>query len=208
VDVLNRCLLAALALTACQDDVSTPFPMGLEPLEANPIAPLPDGPFDEGLRMQTSDQPYIHVYGRGFVRVPHDMMWAAIESPDPNVSTCKTDEQLVTLADEPQYELSFVVHYIVHDILTVEWDDRWRFGTIDAELGMVRHQKTQGSDFITLSEGTIQVLATADPDVTELAFVEHLDSVGATTADVVQGVQHNYDSLVAVAHGNPIPACP
>ncbi|HEY0254791.1 MAG TPA: hypothetical protein VGC41_24865, partial [Kofleriaceae bacterium] len=58
------------------------------------------------------------------------------------------------------------------------------------------------------SEGTIEVLATDDPNVAELSFVEHLDSVGGGVDDVSTGVQHNYDSLVAVAHGNPIPGCP
>jgi hypothetical protein len=73
---------------------------------------------------------------------------------------------------------------------------------------MIKHQKVQGSDFISLSEGTIQVLATEDPAVSELAFVEHLDAVSASTGDVLQGVQHNYDALVASAHGTPIPPCP
>jgi len=73
---------------------------------------------------------------------------------------------------------------------------------------MIKHQKIQGSDFITLSEGTIQVLATSDPQVSELSFVEHLDALQATSGDVVQGVQHNYDALVATAHGQPIPPCP
>ena len=35
--------------------------------------------------------------------------------------------------------------------------------------------------------GTIQVLPTADPGISELAFVEHLDAVAATEADVVEG---------------------
>ena len=59
-----------------------------------------------------------------------------------------------------------------------------------------------------LSEGTIQVLATTDPGVSELVFVEHLDAVMAGPSDVIEGVQHNYDALVATAHGNPIPPCP
>ena len=45
-------------------------------------------------------------------------------------------------------------------------------------------------------------------DVSELAFVEHLDATMASTGDVLQGVQHNYDAIVATAHGSPIPACP
>jgi hypothetical protein len=198
----------ALLLAGCQDNIETPFPAGLEPFEDNKVAEQPDGPFVEKLRTATDDNDYIHVYARGFVLMRPVDVWAAAKSSAPNVSTCKPDEWIVTEANEPQYEYSFLVHYIVNDILTVEWDDQWRFGTIDETLGMIRHQKVQGSDFIRLSEGTIQVLATSDPNVSELAFVEHLDAVQATTADVLQGVQHNYDALVATAHGNPIPPCP
>lgn len=197
-----------LVLAACQDNIATPFPPGLEPLEDNAVTALPDGPFDETLRFKTTNTDIIRVYARGFVRVPHATLWEAAKSPTPNVSTCKTDEQLVTEGDEPQYEYSFLVHYIVHQILTVEWDDQWRFGLVTDELGMIRHQKIQGSDFVQLSEGTIQVLATSDANVSELAFVEHLDATTATTSDVTQGIQHNYDALVAVAHGTPIPPCP
>lgn len=203
-----RSVLVVLLLTACQDNIETPFPPGLEPLEDNPIEPLPDGPFDEGLRLKTSDRDFIRVYARGFVRVPPATMWAVAKNPEPNLSVCKTDERKVMVANEPEYEFSFLVHYTVYDILTVQWDDQWRFGTIDESMYMIRHQKVQGSDFITLSAGTIQVLATADPEVTELVFVEHLDAIAGTTADVVEGVQHNYDALVAVAHDRPIPPCP
>ena len=31
---------------------------------------------------------------------------------------------------------------------------------------------------------------------------------GSNVGDVVSGTQHNFDALVAVSHGNPIPACP
>jgi hypothetical protein len=205
---MRRAVLATLLFAACQDDVTTPFPPGLEPFENNPLAAHPDGPFTEGLRIESSDTDYIRVYARGFVTVSIDDMWTDSKAPAPNVSTCSTTEQQVTEANDTQYEYSFVIHYIVRDILTVEWDDQWRYGRVTPELGMIKHQKVQGSDFITLSEGSIQVLATVDPNVAELSFVEHLDAVQATAGDVVQGVQHNYDALVAVAHGEPIPPCP
>jgi hypothetical protein len=201
-------LLLALLFAACQDDVATPFPEGLEPFEDNTVAAQPDGPFVEELRIMGSQTDQVRVYARGFVQVPVDTMWDAAKSPAPNVSECKTSSHVITEGNEPQYEASFLIHYVVNDIVTVEWDDQWRFGRISDELGMIKHQKVQGSDFITLSEGTIQVLATSDPGVSELSFVEHLDAISATTADVVEGVQHNYDALVATAHGNPIPRCP
>lgn len=203
-----RAAVVLLALAGCQDDISTPFPAGLEPFEDNVVPALPDGPFDEQLRTASRSNDYIRIYARGFVQVPVDAMWEAAQAPAPNASECKTSSHSVMVGNEPQYDFSFLIHYIVDDILTVEWDDQWRFGRISDELGMIKHQKVQGSDFITLSEGTIQVLATADPGVSELVFVEHLDAVMAEGRDVLLAVQHNYDALVAVAHGNPIPPCP
>jgi len=73
---------------------------------------------------------------------------------------------------------------------------------------MIKHQKIQGSSFITTSEGTVLVSSTDDPNVTELAFVEHLDSAGGADSDVIKGMTHNYAAIVAAAHGNPIPPCP
>jgi len=206
-----RFVLLVLLVAGCQDNIHTEFPDGLMPFEDNPIAAQPDGPFDETLRTASTNNDYIHVYARGFVQVPPEMMWTVAKDPAPNASVCKTDEQQITPGNEPQYEFSFLIHYIVNNVVTVEWDDQWRFGWIDdgsEQLGMIRHQKVQGSDFITLSEGTIQVWPTSDPGVAELQFVEHFDAVQASTTDVLQGVQHNYDALVAVAHGNPLPPCP
>lgn len=201
-------VVLALALAGCQEDITTPFPAGLEPFEDNVIPARPDGPFTETLRTESRSNDYIRVYARGFVLVPFGDLWLAAQAPEPNISECKTSEHMVSVGNEPQYDYSFLIHYIVNDILTVEWDDQWRFGRITDELGMIKHQKVEGSDFITLSEGTIQVVATSDPGISELLFVEHLDAVQAGTGDVIAGVQHNYDALVAVAHGNPIPRCP
>jgi hypothetical protein len=201
-------LVAIAACIGCQDDIATAFPPGLEPLEDNPLPALVDGPFDEVLRTRASHSDLIRVYARGFVRVPLDVMWQAAQTPEANVARCKTSEHSFVVGNEPQYDFSFLVHYIVRDLLTVEWDDQWRFGRVADELGMIKHQKVQGSDFVSLSRGTIQVLATSQPDVTELVFVEHLDAISASAADVVEGVQHNYNALVATAHGNPIPRCP
>jgi hypothetical protein len=73
---------------------------------------------------------------------------------------------------------------------------------------MIKHQKIDGSSFIKLSEGTVELLPTDDPNVTELEFVEHLNAVGGSDGDVQKGVQHNYDSIVAVTHGGDVPPCP
>ena len=212
-------LLATAALFAgCQSDVTTPFPPGLEPLEDNIVPVQQGGDRTETLRTASTDNnSEIAIYGRGYVLVDPMTVWAASKNPDADDAKCSTDSQTVMPNNDPAYEYSFLVHYVVNNILTVEWDDQWRWGTIvpgtgsgSAALffGMIKHQKTQGSSFVELSEGTIQVTATDDPNVTELAFVEHLKAAGGGVSDVLKGVQHNYDALVAVSHGNPIPACP
>lgn len=209
---LTLASLGAVLVAACQDDVATPFPDGLEPLEDNQA---PDPPRDREMLLGAFvDGDFVRVHGRGYVFAEPAAVWAATKVPEAMVPRCSTSEQTITAVDnEPAYEFSFAAHYIVRDLLTVEWDDQWRYGTIfgtpDApELGMVRHQKVQGSDFITLSTGTIQVLATDDPAITELQFVEHLDAVSGSATDVALGMQANYDALVALAHGGAIPPCP
>jgi hypothetical protein len=198
-----------LLLAACQDNVATPFPAGLEPLDDNRVGDTDDR--SEVLRHQTVSDDPISVHGRGYVLTSPGALWALTKEPTAMVARCSTDEQMIAETDEG-YEYSFSVHYIVRDILTVEWDDHWRYGVIEGSidaprLGMIRHQKTQGSDFITVSEGTVQVLATDDPEVSELAFVEHLEAVSGSAGDVLAGMQDNYDRLVALAHGAVIPAC-
>jgi hypothetical protein len=196
-----------IGLAGCQDDITTPFPPGLEPLEDNLVAERPDGPFDEVLRTESRSNDYIRIHARGFVRVPFETLWQAAQASEPNVSECKTTSNSVVANNEPQYDFSFLVHYYVDDILDVEWDDQWRFGQITDTFGMIRHQKVQGSDFIYLSEGTIQIQATGDPGVTELWFVEHLRAISGSTNEVVGGMRANYDALVELAHGRAIPPC-
>lgn len=202
--------LLLLLLVGCQSNVKTPFPAGLEPLADNPVEL---GAMTETLVTQTSDSPYVKIFAKGYVLVPPATLWAAAKSPAPNMAICSTDVQTPTENNDPAYEYSFIVHYTVNNIVTVEWDDQWRFGTVEGtpdapQLAMIKHQKTQGSSFISLSEGTIELDATADPNVSTLSFVEYLDATSAGVSDVLKGVQHNYASLVSVAHGGPVTACP
>lgn len=208
-------LAAVLIGVGCQDNISTPFPPGLEPIEDDPVPVQQGGARTEMLVTQAMDDNagVRHAYGRGYVLAPPGQVWLAVKAPEVMFARCSTDARTVTPNDEPDYEFSFLVHYVVHNVLTIEWDDQWRFGTVEGTpeaptLAMIKHQKIAGSDFITLSEGTVQLNATDDPAVTELAFVEILDAAGGSDADVVKGLQVNYDAMVAVAHGNPIPPCP
>ncbi len=191
----------------------TPFPPGREPLEDNRVPEATGAPKEELRSKQSSSDGVAQTHGRGYVFTDPATLWRLTKDPLAMVARCRTDSQTVTLGADPAYELDFLVHYFVDDIVNVEWDDQWRYGTIlgtpDApELAMIRHQKIQGSDFIEVSEGTIQVLATNDPGISELAFVEHLDAISGNSADLLEGMQDNYARLVALAHDLPRPSCP
>ncbi|MEO8701386.1 MAG: hypothetical protein ABI867_15175 [Kofleriaceae bacterium] len=202
-----------VVVAACQDSITTPFPEGLEPFDDGPEAAALDAPVAEALVTRSTNDDFIRIYGRGYVFASPAAVYASARDPEVMIAACSTSSQVITPGTEPQYELSFLVHYFVNDILNVEWDDQWRgstvTGTLEApELVALKHQKIEGSDFITVSEGTVTIFATADPGITELQFVEHLDAVSASTADVLEGMQHNYDALVASGHGLGVPPCP
>ncbi|HEY3806674.1 MAG TPA: hypothetical protein VGL61_28925 [Kofleriaceae bacterium] len=206
---MHRSWLVVLVCAGCQHDEISPFPPGLEPLETNPVAEQ-TAPYTETLATATGNGSEIQVYGRGYVLADPATVWAATKTPQGVVASCTTDAQSFTLADEPQYELSFLVSYTVNDVVTVQWDDQWRYGTIEAApfFGMIKHQKVDGSSFISLSEGTIQVTATDDPNATEIAIVEHLEAIAGSSDDVIKSTQHVFASIVALSHGGAIPPCP
>jgi hypothetical protein len=212
---LKRLIWLSALATGCQHDVHTAFPAGLEPLENNPIPEQTAGPYAEALATATDDSGYIHVYGRGYILADPGVVWQAAKTPQAVIASCTTDQQMITPNDEPEYEFSFLVQYTVNDILTVQWDDAWRYGTIDGtpdapELAMIKHQKIDGSSFISRSEGTIEIApAMDDPTVTEISIVEHLDAVSGSDGDVLKSTNHVFASLVALAHGGTaIPPCP
>jgi hypothetical protein len=202
--------LVVLACAGCQHDVVSPFPPGLEPLEDNPV-PEQTAPYTETLATAsaTGSNSEVEVYGRGYVLADPATVWAATKTPQAVVATCTTDAQSFTVGNQPQYEFSFLVSYTVNDVLTVQWDDQWRYGTIDATpfFGMIKHQKVDGSSFITLSEGTIQVTDTG-AGATEIAIVEHLEAIAGSSDDVIKSTQHVFASIVALSHGGTIPPCP
>jgi len=205
-------LLIVIAIAGCQDEISTPFPPGLEPFDDDAETLALDGTVIEQLTTHSVDDDFIRAYGRGYIFAPPAEVYALAHDPEVMLAVCSTTSHSVMQDNEPAYDLSYLVHYFVDNILDVEWDDQWRgdvvIGTVEApELVMIKHQKIQGSDFITLSEGTVALFTTDDPAITEVRFVEHLDAVMASEDDVIDGMQSNFDRMLAVAHGNPIPAC-
>jgi hypothetical protein len=200
-----------VALTGCFDDIATEFPDGLEPLEPNE-APESSVPEQSLAIVEGDSDEYLWVHGRGYVFASPGKTWAAAKDSAVMVHVCATDEQQVETGVE-DYEYSFKVHYVVEALVTVEWDEVWRFGAVDGpptdpQLAMVRYQKTYGSDAISLLEGSVQFLATANPDVTEVQFVEHVESFGGTLDDMKASMSYRFQALNAAVGKGDAPRCP
>jgi hypothetical protein len=208
------CALASGSMVAagCQDDVTTVFPAGLEPLEDNAAPEPPGGPSSEELMLVSSDGEHKWVHGRGFIQASPAAVWAASKDPE-RMANCDTTSHSATVGVEPAYEYGFEMHYFVDDVLNVEWDELWRYGTIEGvteapSFAIIRYQKVFGSDFITNLEGSAIFLATDVAERTEVQFVEHLTALGGSIDNMKHSTQHRFDVLSAVVHGRDIPPCP
>lgn len=203
----------SIVAAGCQDNVSTEFPEGLEPLEENGTPAPPGGPSSEELVLVSSDGEHKRVHGRGFIQASPAAVWAASKDPERVAADCDTTRHMATVGVEPEYEYGFQMHYEVDDILNVAWDELWRYGTIEGvasapTFAIIRYQKVFGSDFITTLEGSAIFLATDVPERTELEFVEHLTALGGNVDNMKRSMQRRFDILSAVVHGRDIPACP
>ena len=204
--------LAALS-TGCQDDITTQFPDGLEPLEDNQVPAITGASPLEQIVIQKGEDGYKYAHGRGIFLAAPGVIWALAKDGTKVAADCDTDRQTFTVGVEPQYEYGFKAHYEVDNVVTVAWDELWRYGTItgtpaEPTRTMVRYQKVFGSDFITTLAGSIQLLARADPGQTEIEMVEHLDAFGGSADQMQASMQRRFDMLAAAAHHRAPPTCP
>jgi hypothetical protein len=202
-----------LLLSGCFGNSPTEFPPGLEPLEEDAV-PTQSAPYTETLA--TSIEPFTTfqpVHGRGYILAPPAAVWAVSKNPDVMVQGCKQTRHSATVGDEPQYEYSFDMHYEVDEVITVAWDEQWRFGAVEGTpdlptRAIVRYQKVNGTDFIKILEGSTQYYAVPDdPNVTMVEYVEHVNARSTGPQDSVDTLNHRFNATVAVVHGLPNPGC-
>lgn len=208
-------LSAAGILSACFGTEATVFPAGLEPLENNRVEPRDPASHVGSIALTDGEGPeFLWVHGRGYLAASPSDVWRVVKNPDLMTLNCDADRHSYEMQDNPSYELSYLGHFVVESLVTVEWDVQWRYGTItgtpeEPALAMVRHQKVFGSTAIDLIEGSLQVLATEDqPGVTELQLVDHLAAFGGTVEDLRLGMQYRFDTIMAALQGGQPPACP
>jgi hypothetical protein len=196
-----------LLLFAC-GPTETTFPAGLEPVEANTT----EFPADEAeaivLASREGDDG-TWTQGAGYFHASLADVWATIQVPDICADRRHVTSYTVTEDTDAAYDVSFQIHNVVEDVITIEFTNDWRQGLVsgdvdDPEIVGVRWQKTEGSSLLALLEGSI-VLTAVDDDVTSLEMVEHLDAVQTGPDDTEGFIQDFYDSARIVVHGGDMP---
>jgi len=211
--------VVVVAASGCllQDDITTPFPAGLDPVAEN-SAPEPGEPgeYPEDFSIVTGDgrvesgEDYVWVHMRGFVHADAADVWRFMQDPLVVSDRRNTDRQTVTYDVEPEYELSFEIHYVEERLLTVEWDEHWRYGTVEGSFeeplhGAVRSQKVFGSDFIDFIETSMSV-RWVDDGITEISMVEHLSALQEDGGVLSRYAQDVYENVLALSNGEELPS--
>lgn len=231
---MTRALTVAIALCAllasgCFEDIDTPLP------DAGADAGMDDGgpcraelspweentaefPAAEGSEMFPETINYVEtdwirgangMHARAYVHADIVTTFEAVRNPlagaDRRDSVTFTYEEDV----DPDFRWSHQSHLIVPDIVDVEFSLFWRSdicqGTPEAPtLTATRWQKISGSSAIPLLEGHIHCVPIT-ADVTGLEIQYHLDAFAADHQTIRDYLQGYYDSIVALAHGDPLP---
>ena len=207
-----------LAALACNQDVKTPFPEGLEPLEPNK-ASWPSGsgyPEELSCRSGTAEDAdvgeYTWVHCKTYVNRPIEDVFAAYKEPRVVTDRRAVDAVRFTWDVEPEYEVSYKVSNTVNDIITVEFDNVWRHGDVDGyedEFTMAgsRWQKTFGSEVIELLRGSIVTTAVDDRN-TGLEIVLHQRTLQEDEPFMMEYISDLHADIIAAANGKALPTYP
>jgi hypothetical protein len=169
-----------------------------------------DDPFPEDLVVAVGETPRYHwVHTHGYIHAPLETVYDALSNPEACVDRRKVTRYTITPDVEPEYERSFLTHNEVDDIITVEFDMTWRFGTVEQtnevpDLVAGTFSKTFGTTFISIMRGSI-VARRIDDTTTELEFVEHLNAATGGADELMTFANDYYDNVVALSHGDPLP---
>lgn len=188
-------------------------PPDLAPLEQNKAElPAPSGgdPHPEALEVVSGgDADLWWAHGAGYLHAPIVDVWAAAQDPDVDVDRREVDKWTVTDDPRPELDASYVIHHVVHDIVTVEYDVWWRHeaqaGTVEEpELVVAVWSKIDGTSFIDVLEYSM-VLTPVEDDVTQIELVGHLAAAATDDQTIVSYLNDLFGSLVAVSKGDPLP---
>jgi hypothetical protein len=202
-------LLAALSLSACQKDISTEFPAGLEPLDGVLEVTAPaDGEEGFNATSGTIEDEYSWAQLAGNISADMMSVWECLKDDDVMVDRRSVTSWEVTDLGTDEYDFHVEIYNLVEDIVDVEFTTEWRQGLAEdasyGEIVAVRWAKIEGSDFLPLMEGSMLLLPIGE-DATEIQIVEHLDALQTPEETAYQKTLDYYEELRLCGHGEPLP---
>ena len=208
--------------TAClNNDIKHAFPEGLEALDELKVSP-PSGddsnsyPQELNLLSGGDDEEYAWVHAAGYLHGEITTVWEWIRDEEIYVNLREVTEYSVTEQNSDSYDYVYLVHNIVEDIITVEFDLEWRHGSFSGDVEApesvaIRWQKTEGTEHIGLLEGSLQLFpvendqGTAAEDVVEVQFVYHLTSTLDQEENAVNYINDVFERWHAAVNGLSMP---
>lgn len=191
----------AVSLAACGSP-DTDFPAGLEPLEPS-TAPWPAGQ-EQALESVTgSAQSYDWSHANAWVHAPLADVYACLQVDMVDVNRREVSSWEVQPDVEQGYEVSYRIDQVVENVVTVEYSDTWRHGSVEGQSISV-WKMTEANPFMSLREGSM--LATEEEDaLTGLEIVGHIDAT-STDADTIDQYHRDlFADLLACIAGEPYP---
>lgn len=203
----RRLGILLLLLTACGRG-ETPFAPGLEPLQEMRIE-APAGLAETFTLHLEEEAEHLTGHLRGYVHADMVTVWRAYQEPDVVVNRRRMRSWEPTFNVEEGFDFSLSIELQVEDTVPVRWTETWRHGAVGAvdepDKVSMRWQKTEGSNLIDLLRGSVALLPTDDPDITEVQMIEHLQVPLSDLAEVEGLLTDVYADVVAHSHGRPLP---
>ena len=137
-------------------------------------------------------------------------VWAAFQIPNVVVDRHAITSYTVTNNVESGYDVSFLTAYTIKSgIITVQYDLTWREGVVAGTQAnptqvSVVYDKTWGSNYVPLMEGSIQLVAVT-PGVTELQFAQRMNATETNSGTIASWTTELFASVVAQVNGQPLP---
>ncbi|MCB9765000.1 MAG: hypothetical protein H6739_34825 [Alphaproteobacteria bacterium] len=211
--LLSLVPFVALACASGKDDPAPEgWPEGLEPVidcavDAPGSEELGDTP--ELLNLESEEGEPGWVCAHAWIQAPVADVWAAFQDDDVVVDRRAVAEWTIAREDDPAFDVGFVIHNVVHDVVTVEFDITWNEGVVvgtaaDPEHVAITFEKTDGTPFIHLLDGSVQLYA-FDEATTELILAERLHGATGGIEDAVGYITDLYADALASAHGEALP---
>lgn len=214
--ILAFALACGPASTPPPDDVTTdlPIPTTLQPPEKN-VASYPasdtSSPYPERLVTAFGDVPggLASVSAKGYVAADLDTVVAAVREVDPIVDRRRVARWAVQRGTDATVAESYDLTNTVEDLATFDYVTLWR-GTVRPADGDVppfaafRSRLKESNFFMTSIDDSIVLLRVND-STTAIELVRDTKTAATDERDAEQYLKDLYDSLVARAHGRPLP---